>query len=437
MQKIVGVKRKNDRDIYYFTQPFELNLGDKVVVDFDEFETVAEVVKIGLSDSEDKTSELKQVKRKATNSDISKYQTLQEKAKSKLPEIKSKSLALGLMMKFISAEISLDESKVLIVFSSEDRVDFRQLLRELASMFHARIELKQIGQRDEVKICGGVGPCGQPCCCARFLKSFDHVTVKMAKVQGLSLSPTKINGVCGRLMCCLGYESKMYEDMLEKMPKIGNVIKTPNGLATVVYNDILRERVALKRQSGDESFVVEDYSLEEIENFKKGIFNAKPNEEKQGDELENNSENSNQNKNFKVNNKQDNGFVQENHKIQGKENGKEIHKSQENIRETFGDKENGKVQDKFAKKSEKNQKHFEKQNSNKNEHKENSQNGSKYGISFEDNSPEIIVSSTQNSEKNSANLNKMGEEKTETGEFKKPNRHKNFRNKKHENQNWA
>lgn len=274
MQKIVGVKRSNDKDLYFYLQNIDdLKLGDKVVCDFDEFETVATVSKVGITEQKDRASELKSLRRIATESDISKFESLAKKAKSKLPEIKKKSLELGLMMKFISAEFSLDESKVLITFSSEERVDFRALLKELASMLKARIELKQIGQRDEVKVCGGVGSCGEPCCCARFLKSFDHVTVKMAKVQGLSLAPTKINGICGRLMCCLGYESEMYEKMLEKMPRIGSNIKTPNGMATVVYNDILRERVSLKRSNGDENFVVEDYSLEEVENFKKGIFN--------------------------------------------------------------------------------------------------------------------------------------------------------------------
>ena len=294
MQKIVGLKKSNDREIYYFLQNFEnLKLGDKVVVQFDEFETIAEVCKLGLNEHDEKAFELPKIKRIATESDISKFNQLQKKAKSKLPEIKKKSLELGLMMKFVSAEFSLDESKVLITFSSEERVDFRQLLKELASMLKARIELRQIGQRDEIKICDGVGPCGEQCCCARFLKNFEHVTVKMAKVQGLSLSPSKINGICGRLMCCLGYESEMYEKMLEKMPKVGSVIKGPNGEGTVVYNDILRERVSIKRQAEGDTFVVEDFSLEEI---KSGKVNKSPetfepkNESKSENKFENLSE---------------------------------------------------------------------------------------------------------------------------------------------------
>ncbi len=276
MQKIVGVKRFGDKDTYFFLQNIEdLELNDRVVVQFDEYETVAMVTKLGCKAEDVKAYELKCLTRKATEKDIQKFEELTKKAKSKLPEIKRKSLELGLMMKFISAEYCFNESKVLMSFSSEERVDFRGLLKELATMFKTRIELKQVGQRDEVKICGGVGPCGEQCCCARFLKNFDHVTVKMAKVQGLSLAPTKINGICGRLMCCLGYESDMYEEILSKMPKLGTTIKTPNGSGTVVYNDILRERVSVKRQADGDTYIVEDFSLEDINDVKNGSYEAK------------------------------------------------------------------------------------------------------------------------------------------------------------------
>ncbi len=265
------MRRFHDSELYYFTyNDEELRLGDKLVVQFDDFQTVVEVCKLGNKFQDERARELKPLLRKATESDLKKYESFREKTKSFLPKFKKKSLELGLMMKFISAEYSLDGSKILIVFSSEERVDFRQLLKELASMLKTRIELKQIGQRDEVKNFGGVGPCGQPCCCSRFLKNFDHVTVKMAKNQGLSLSPTKINGICGRLMCCLGYESEMYEQILSKMPKVGSEISTPNGKGIVVFNDILREKVSIKRQADGDNFVVEEFTLEEInQNFEK------------------------------------------------------------------------------------------------------------------------------------------------------------------------
>ena len=269
MQKIVGVKRSDDKNIYYFIQNEELVSGDKIVADFEDFQTIGTVSKVGVKLENDKAEELKKIIRKATEQDLKKYDSLKAKAKENLVKIKSKSLELGLMMKFVGAEYSLDGSKIMIVFSSEERVDFRQFLKELAGMLKTRIELKQIGQRDEVKVCGGVGPCGQPCCCARFLEDFEHVTVKMAKTQGLSLSPTKINGICGRLMCCLGYEAEFYEETLKKMPKVGSEINTPSGKGTVVFNDILRERVSVKRQAEGDTFVVEDFTLEELATGKK------------------------------------------------------------------------------------------------------------------------------------------------------------------------
>lgn len=265
MQKVIVVKRDSDKNAYYFLDDMNLNVGDKVVVQLDEFQTVCEVTKIDFEIADHLANEFGKILRKATESDIKKYESLKKKAKSELPLFKKKSLELGLMMKFVSAEYSLDNSKIMITFSSEERVDFRQLLKELASMLKTRIELRQIGQRDEIKVCGGVGPCGEPCCCARFLKEFDHVTVKMAKIQGLSLSPTKINGICGRLMCCLAYESASYEEMLSKMPKVGSEVTAPNGKGVVVFNDILRERVSVKRQAENDTFVVEDFALDEIE----------------------------------------------------------------------------------------------------------------------------------------------------------------------------
>ncbi len=269
MQKIVGIKRGGDKNIYYFTTTEDLSVGDKVVVDFEDFQTVGTISKTDLKIDEYKASELPKISRVATAADLKKYEELQKKAKSNLVQIKKKSLELGLMMKFVGAEYSMDNSKIVIVFSSEERVDFRQFLKDLATMLKTRIELKQIGQRDEIKICGGVGPCGQPCCCARFLEDFEHVTVKMAKIQGLSLAPTKINGICGRLMCCLGYETSTYEEALKKMPKVGSEISTPNGKGIVVYNDLLRERVSVKRQAEGDTFVVEDFDLDELNGKKK------------------------------------------------------------------------------------------------------------------------------------------------------------------------
>ncbi len=281
MQKVIAVKRSGDKNLYYFSASEEYAVGDKVVVDFEEFQTVATVARVDVNLDAGKVAELNKVTRRALEGDLKRYTELQEKAKSWFPAIKKKSLELGLVMKFISAEYSMDNSKIVIVFSSEERVDFRQFLKDLATMLKTRIELKQIGQRDEVKVCGGVGPCGQPCCCARFLDDFEHVTVKMAKIQGLSLSPTKINGICGRLMCCLGYETSTYEEAIKKMPKVGSEIVTPKGKGVVVYNDLLRERVSVKRQSDGDSFVVEDYELDELNGSKKATEQHANAEERQ------------------------------------------------------------------------------------------------------------------------------------------------------------
>lgn len=320
MQKIVGIKRNGDKNIYHFLQTEEYNIGDKVVVEIDDFQTIGTIYAQNINVSDDKVSELPKIKRRANQADLKKYDDLSKKAKANLIQIKRKSQDLGLMMKFVGAEYSLDGSKIVITFSSEERVDFRQFLKELATMLKTRIELKQIGQRDEIKIVGGVGPCGEPCCCARFLKDFEHVTVKMAKIQGLSLSPTKINGICGRLMCCLGYESETYEKTLAKMPKIGTNIMTENGAGVVVYNDILHERVSIKRQAEGDTFVVEDFALEDID-LTKGKVLAKK-EEKENNKTKPEKDQKNQDR------KNQEKKVQEN-KVSNKQNPESENKGNE------------------------------------------------------------------------------------------------------------
>lgn len=319
MQKIIGAKKIGENGLNFFSCGFDVKLHDKIVVEANEFQTIAEVTETETNVSKSADDFGKAI-RFASKNDLEKFETLKSKAKKELPQIKKKSLELGLMMKFVQAEYSLDGSKILIVFSSEERVDFRQLLKDLASSLKTRIELKQIGQRDEVKMLGGVGPCGEPCCCARFLKDFEHVTVKQAKIQGLSLSPTKINGVCGRLMCCLGYESKMYEEILSKMPKVNSEVETPNGKGTVVYNDILRERVSVKRQAEGDTIVVEEFELYEIKGF-----GVKP-EVKQVDNSKNESKEHVKNKDNFSKQKDVQGRVEE---IQKTSKQKDFHSSQE------------------------------------------------------------------------------------------------------------
>lgn len=281
MQKIVGIKFRQTGKAYSFDMNgLSLEINDKVVVDSASMLCIGEVAFVKEIDENSLSEPLKKVIRKATDVDLKKQVELSEKASKDIFTIRNKVKELGLEMKIVSAEYSLDASKIVVEFSAEERVDFRELLKELASILKVRIELHQVGQRDEVKIKGGLGPCGEICCCARFLKDFEHVTVKMAKNQGLSLSPTKISGLCGRLMCCLAYENETYEEILKRMPKINSKIQSPKGEGVVVYNDILRERVSVKVQNGEDNFVVYDFSLSELEGERPEKIENKTKEEK-------------------------------------------------------------------------------------------------------------------------------------------------------------
>lgn len=266
MQKVVGIKIGALAKIYFFDpNGIELKAGDIVVVSTDVGTTLGVVaVEERIFDEKDLDSQIKPIVRKANPKDIETDNENKKKVESALKLIKENVKNLNLAMKIVGAEYTLDSSKIIIDFTAEERVDFRELLKILAVALKTRIELRQIGQRDEVKIKGGIGPCGEICCCSRFLNDFEHVTVKMAKNQGLSLSPTKISGLCGRLMCCLGYENSTYEEILSRLPKLNSIVETKSGKGTVVYLDILRERVSVKISQGDDSFVVEDWDASEV-----------------------------------------------------------------------------------------------------------------------------------------------------------------------------
>ena len=174
----------------------------------------------------------------------------------------------GLDMQLVSAEFAFDGSKILFFFTADERVDFRELVKNLASIFHTRIELRQIGVRDKAKMVGGLGICGRPFCCASFLDDFQPVSIKMAKTQNLSLNPTKISGTCGRLMCCLKYEQEAYEDLLRRSPKVDSFVDTPEGRGTVTEVDLLRQRVKVRLEDTPENIPV--FSNEEIAVFRNG-----------------------------------------------------------------------------------------------------------------------------------------------------------------------
>lgn len=266
MQKVIGINFCKLGKIYYFLpNNIKCNVGDSVVVDYQDSLLVGNVVfgekLVDLQDLEEPTNK---VLRLANKNDLLKVQDNKIKEKEAVTFTKKKATELKLDMKIVGATYSLDGSKVIIDFTAEERVDFRDLLKELAAKLKTRIELRQIGQRDEVKIKGGIGPCGEICCCKRFLNDFEHVTVKMAKNQGLSLSPTKISGLCGRLMCCLGYENPHYEEVLKLMPKINASVNTPDGEGVAVYNDILRQQVTVKFIKGDDTASLTIYPLSDI-----------------------------------------------------------------------------------------------------------------------------------------------------------------------------
>ncbi|MBQ7579595.1 MAG: stage 0 sporulation protein [Clostridia bacterium] len=263
MQKVIGAKFNDGGKIYYFNpNNLTINAGDRIVVETSAGMQIATCVFI---DKEvEGEFEIKDVLRIATEKDENKKVQLDAKIPSVIKQIKEKVKAQKLDMKISDCFYTLDGGKLVVEFTAEDRVDFRELLKDLASTFKVRIELKQLGQRDEVKNKGGLGPCGEICCCKRYLNDFSHVSVKMAKTQGISLSPTKINGLCGRLMCCLAYENSNYEEVLKKMPKMNSEVTSPKGKGVCVYRDALRELVSVKFTGNDGNITVEEFKLEDI-----------------------------------------------------------------------------------------------------------------------------------------------------------------------------
>lgn len=265
--KIVGVKFADGGKIYDFSpKDLLVNIGDKVIVETVrglDFGTVATPIKT--IDRAETDEPLKDVVRIATHQDLAQIKKVQALNKKFLEETKRIVENSGLEMKIISCDTSFDEQKININFTSENRVDFRELVKELGSRFKARIELRQIGARDEVKIIGGLGPCGKVCCCREFLKDFEHVSIKMPKVQGLSLNPTKISGLCGRLMCCLGYENAHYSETFRLMPRINSEVETPEGKGTVVYNNLLKRLVQVRiGKKDDPTSQILEFPLDKI-----------------------------------------------------------------------------------------------------------------------------------------------------------------------------
>ncbi len=266
MAKIVGIKFKRTAKVYYF-DPIGLKpkKGDTMIVETARGVEYGAVV-LEVKDVPDKEviQPLKPVIRIATEADLNKIRKDEQRAKDCIKVAAEKVAARNLKMKVIDAEYTFDNGKLVFYFTAAGRVDFRDLVKDLASAFHSRIELRQVGIRDETRLLGGIAPCGRVVCCASCLPDFRKVTIKMAKTQGLSLNPAKISGLCGRLMCCLEYENEHYSETYKLMPKIGSEVDTPDGKAIVVTNNMLTMVVTTKRQAQDGGFTYKEYQLSEI-----------------------------------------------------------------------------------------------------------------------------------------------------------------------------
>lgn len=266
MTKVVGVRFRNVGKIYYFDpKEYEIHMNDHVIV---ETARGIEYGKVVLPSKEVDESQvihpLKEVLRVATKEDMDREAQNRIKEKEAYKICSNKIREHGLQMKLIDAEYTFDNNKVLFYFTADGRIDFRQLVKDLASIFKTRIELRQIGVRDETKILGGMGICGRELCCHTYLSEFAPVSIKMAKEQNLSLNQTKISGVCGRLMCCLKNEQETYEELNKKLPGNGDTVTTPDGIQGIVHSvNVLRQRVKVIVEINDEK-EIQEYPVSEL-----------------------------------------------------------------------------------------------------------------------------------------------------------------------------
>ncbi len=267
MTKVIGVRFRQAGKVYYFSpDKFNIKQGDKVIVETARGVEFGRVV-LGPKEVRDEeiTQPLKSVIRIATEEDKRNEEKNREKEKEAFKICQEKIRKHELDMKLINAEYTFDNNKVLFYFTAEGRIDFRELVKDLAAVFRTRIELRQIGVRDETKIRGGIGICGRPLCCHTYLSEFAPVSIKMAKEQNLSLNPTKISGVCGRLMCCLTNEEETYEQLNNRLPAIGDTVTTPEGLKGEVQSvSVLRQLVKVVVMLDDEEKEIREYKAREL-----------------------------------------------------------------------------------------------------------------------------------------------------------------------------
>ncbi|MBQ3277978.1 MAG: stage 0 sporulation family protein [Clostridia bacterium] len=269
MVTIAGIQFQKNGSVFYFeVNQITIKVGDYVIADTGHGYDIGEVI-VGCREIEEekRPSQIKQIIRIATQADIQQSIQNREREKEAYAVCQKKISEHQLEMKLVSVEYSFDGSKILFYFTANGRIDFRSLVKDLASVFKTRIELRQIGVRDEARMLGGLGQCGRPICCGAFLEEFQPVSIKMAKEQNLSLNPTKISGVCGRLMCCLKYEQDQYEAIRKKMPRVGKEVMTPEGPGIVTELNILKEKVTVRFQRAD-SYETKTFLLEDLNSRK-------------------------------------------------------------------------------------------------------------------------------------------------------------------------
>ncbi len=285
MAEIIGVRFKSVGKIYYFTPgDRQIGIGESVIVETARGVECGTVVLANREvDDQSLAAPLKPVIRVATAEDFRRIAENEKKEKEAFAICEEKIERHKLSMKLVEVECTFDNNKILFYFTAENRVDFRELVKDLASVFRTRIELRQIGVRDEAKMLGGLGICGQPFCCARFLGEFQPVSIKMAKEQGLSLNPTKISGTCGRLMCCLKYEQESYEDLLRTTPKAGAIVSTAEGKGVVEEVNLLTGKLKVKLDGKDLVTVV---SKDDVKVLKDAVIRLDKHEMKALKQLE-------------------------------------------------------------------------------------------------------------------------------------------------------
>lgn len=270
MTEIIGVRFKDGGKVYYFNpNGIAVEVGEHVIIETSKGIEFGEcALKNTMVDEMELISALRPMLRIATEEDFQRVESNRRNEKRAFEICEEKILEHKLEMKLVEVKYSFDGSKILFFFTADGRVDFRHLVKDLAAVFRTRIELRQIGVRDEAKIMGGLGICGRPFCCAQFLSDFQPVSIKMAKTQNISLNPTKISGVCGRLMCCLKYEQDAYEDLLKDTPKLDSLVETPDGIGVVHQIQLLREQVKVVLDQDPETPKM--YRKEDIEIIRNG-----------------------------------------------------------------------------------------------------------------------------------------------------------------------